>query len=93
MRYLLNGLIVLSVLYCVVIVLEIFLICRSLAAAWDTDISGECGQEVVSYVVLETFGLFLDLAILIVPMPTIWGLHLSFMVKIRTSCLLSAGAM
>ena len=86
-------LIVLSVLYGVAIVLEIFLICRPLAAAWDSNISGECGQEVVSYVVLEIFGLGIDLAILIAPLRVIWRLLLTTRSKIEVSCVLSAGGL
>ncbi|MCJ1389190.1 hypothetical protein MMC18_002045 [Xylographa bjoerkii] len=87
------SLIVLSVLYGMVSVLEIFLICRPLAAAWDNNINGECGQEVLSYVVLETFGLMLDLIILVLPLRPIWRLHLPLGRKVGLSCIFSIGGL
>lgn len=47
--------------------LGMFLVCRPIAANWDPTVDGTCGNVLVSYVFMESVGLFLDVAILIVP--------------------------
>ncbi|SLM37679.1 hypothetical protein LPUS_07602 [Lasallia pustulata] len=85
------GLVIISVLYGVAIVLEIFLICRPLAATWDSDISGDCGDQSTSYVVLEIVGLFIDLAILILPLTALSKVQIPWRSKVRVGCVLSSG--
>ncbi|KAF2740917.1 hypothetical protein EJ04DRAFT_539653 [Polyplosphaeria fusca] len=53
--------------HCCAAVLELFLICRPLSAQWDPDVTGACGNQRVSYVVIESISAVLDLAILILP--------------------------
>ena len=65
------------ILYGLIVLLETFLICRPLAVDWNAHTRGTCGDQVVSYVVLEVLGLFLDFAILVVPLPSIWKLQIS----------------
>ena len=84
------GLIIISVLYGGAIVLEIFLICRPLAATWDPDISGDYGDQIISYVVLEIAGLFIDLAILILPLIRLWSLQISRRAKVGVGCCFQA---
>lgn len=46
---------------------QIFLICRPFAAQWDPRVLGSCGDQVASFMALESAGLILDLGILLVP--------------------------
>ena len=84
-------LLVLTVLYGLVVFLEIFLICRPMAVDWNAHIDGTCGDQVVSYLVLEVFGLLLDLTILAVPIPLIWRLDLKFARKMLIIIFFSIG--
>ena len=84
-------LLVVVILYGLVVFLETFLICRPMAVDWNTHINGTCGNQVVSYLVLEIIGLLLDLAILILPLPCIWRLAMPFRLKLSVSILVSIG--
>lgn len=72
-------------------ILEIFVICRPLAATWDPNVSGGCGNQLTSYLVLEICGLLIDLAIFVLPLRTIWNLKVSHQTKISLSVIFSAG--
>ena len=85
------GMVVLATLHGVTTVLEIFLICRPLAGIWDLSITGRCGQQVVSYVILEALGLLLDLAIFILTLFLVWRLRMSIKRKVVISSSLSVG--
>jgi len=88
-----GALLVLSILYGTAILLDIFLICRPVAAARDTSISGECGNQLLSYVLLEIFGLLIDLAILVTPPSLIYRLQMPWKRKASVSGMLSVGVL
>lgn len=75
--------------YSLAILLDIFLICRPLEAAWDTSIHGEIGNQVLSYLLLEVFGLLIDLTILAMPSFLIYKLDKPWKVKASVSGMLS----
>ena len=87
------GLFVLSTLYGIAIMLEMFFICRPMATAWYADVHGTCGDQVVSYVVLEIIGLFIDIAILVYPPIGISRLLMPRRKMVQISLVLSAGAL
>ena len=62
-----------------------------MAVDWNADIHGTCGNQVVSYVVLEILGLLLDSAILAAPIPLIWSVHMRLAKKIGALILFSMG--
>ena len=68
-------LLVLSILYGLVVFLEAFLICRPMAVDWNAHVDGTCGNQIVSYLVLELLGLLLDFGT--IAMPSLWILNLS----------------
>jgi hypothetical protein len=72
-------------------VLEICLICRPLAAQWDPHVKGVCGNQVVSFTVIEISGLVLDLIILVSPLPRLLRMQMSVATKVKTIILLDAG--
>lgn len=78
-------------LYGLVVFLETFLICRPMAVDWNAHIDGTCGNQVVSYVVLEVFGLLLDFAILVLPLPVLWALKINLKGKTSLTITLSVG--
>lgn len=85
--------IVMSVLCYMALVLQVCLICRPISAAWDTTVSGSCGDQVLSYVIVEIVGMIIDLVIIVLPIPPIWRLKTTFAKRLGMSSLLSFGAM
>ena len=92
-RYITLSLLVLSILYGIVVLLEVFLICHPMAVDWNADIHGTCGNQVVSYVVLEILGLLLDSAIVAAPILEIWTLQIARAKMIRISISFSVGVL
>ncbi|KAF4635842.1 hypothetical protein G7Y89_g2252 [Cudoniella acicularis] len=80
-----------SILFGVVVILEVFLICRPVSADWDKKAGGTCGNQVASYLALEVIGLLLDLAILLVPVPYIWGLKMRRSNKLKITITFTIG--
>ena len=85
-------LIVFSVLHGFTIILEALLICHPLSAAWDQSAGGKCANEVASYIALETIGLLIDLTILAIPIPSIFGMRIPTRRKIAIVGVFSMGA-
>ena len=92
-RYPSLGLSVVVGLHSLATVLTTLLICRPMAAAWDSNVSGECGNQVVAYVALESVGALIDVMVLITPIPAVWSLPLPRQRKLRPSILLSVGVL
>ncbi|ORY15933.1 hypothetical protein BCR34DRAFT_584646 [Clohesyomyces aquaticus] len=74
-----------------VAVWELSLICRPLGKQWDPNAEGSCGNQIVSYVVLESCGIFLDLLILSLPIPLTLRLNLSLVNKLWVIFVLDIG--
>lgn len=72
---------------------QIFLICRPFAAQWDPRVLGSCGDQVLSFMVLESVGIILDVGILLVPAVTIMGLQMRVEMKFRLILVFNIGAM
>ena len=92
-RFIARSLLVVSILYGLVVLLEVFLICRPMAVDWNVHVDGTCGNQIVSYLVLEVLGLLLDSMVLIAPLPCIWRLQLPFKSKIQLSIVFSVGVL
>ena len=91
MRRTIRLFLVIAILFGLVVVLETFLICRPLAVDWNAHIDGTCGDQVVSYLVLEVLGLCLDFTILVLPLPWIWKLRTSLRRKMSIAIVFSIG--
>ena len=86
-------LIVLSVLYGLVVFLEVFLICRPMAVDWNAHVDGTCGNQALSFLVLEVLSLLFDLTIAAVSIPYLWALQMPLAKKVFTQIILSIGAL
>ena len=91
LRWIWRLLLILSVLYGLVIILEIFLICRPMAVDWNASINGKCGNQIASYVVLEILGLLLDFIIIMTPILMIWLLCMDRALRFKISIIFSIG--
>lgn len=74
-------------------VVQIFLICRPFAAQWDPRVLGTCGDQMVSFMILESTGLILDIAILAVPAMAVVGLTMKKSRKAQAILVLDMEAM
>lgn len=89
-RFIVYILGIVCILYGCAVVLDVFLICSPIAAAWNTQISGACGDQIASYVLLEVLGLLMDIIILVIsPTMIIRRLCIPWKKKIYISCWLS----
>lgn len=52
-------------------------ICRPIASNWDENVKGKCGDEGTAELAAAAFNMALDIGIVILPVPVIWGLHMS----------------
>ena len=86
-------LLVLSLLYGLVVFLEVFLICRPMAVDWNAHVDGTCGDQILSYLVLEVLSLLFDLTIAAVSIPYLWALRMPLAKKVFTQIILSIGAL
>ena len=92
-RWQLRGWTILSILLQTALVLDVCLICHPIKAAWDTSVKGRCGNQVLSFVLLESIGLFIDLGIIYTPISTIWSMRMSYTGKIVAVCVFSTGSL
>jgi hypothetical protein len=74
-------------------ILEICLICRPLAAQWDPNTGGACGNQIASFVTIEVLGLALDVAILVLPIKVLFGLNMALKRKLGLVMIFSSGVM
>lgn len=74
-------------------IIQIFLICRPFAAQWDPRVLGACGDQVASFMALESAGVVLDLGIFLVPFIMIMGLEMRLETKIQAILVFNIGAM
>ena len=93
MRRIAQTLLVLSILYGLVVFLEVFLICRPMAVDWNAYVDGTCGNQIVSYLILEVLGLLLDSTIVAAPFPCIWPLRITPARRRRIYFLFSIGVL
>ena len=64
-----------------------------MAVDWNAYIDGSCGDQIVSYVVLEVLGLILDFTILVLPLPCIWRLQMQPTYRVKIVPLFLIGAL
>lgn len=73
-------------------IIQIFLICRPFAAQWDPRVLGACGDQVASFMALESAGVVLDLGILLIPSLMIVQLHMRREAKVQLILVFNIGA-
>lgn len=75
-------------------VLAACLICRPIAFHWDHKIPGGiCGNQKSLDLFIGIFNLFLDVAVVVLPMPVLWGLQMATQKKAAISAMFGMGIM
>jgi hypothetical protein len=72
----------LTLLWTVVNFLQVFLICRPFRATYDITVQGECGNRKQSFLAISAFNIITDFIILLLPIPSVWKLHVPRSTKI-----------
>lgn len=81
-----------SIGYLIMVVLEAFLLCKPFAYSWNKLRKGHCGNERRVYLSSGGVNLFIDVMIVILPMPMLWGLQLGLHKKIALTFIFGLGA-
>ena len=88
------GVAALTISYCLMVILEAFLLCQPLAFNWDKTIPGGfCANQQSAYISAGIINLIIDVTIIVLPMPMLWGLQMAFMRKVALTGIFSIGAL
>lgn len=71
--------------------IERALICRPVAYNWDTNINGSCGNTSEQYIAIVSIDLIIDVFIIVLPMPVLWGLQLKTSKKLAIMAIFALG--
>ena len=82
-----------SISYGIAVLMEAVVLCRPIAYAWDKSIEGTCGNATKAYEAVGILNLFIDIAIIILPMPSLWRLQLPFAKKVGLTAIFGIGFM
>lgn len=91
-RYTAVMIIFLSAALAIASIIQIFLICQPFAAQWDPHILGTCGDQVTSFLIIETIGLLLDVGIFTLPPVIMTRLKTPTKMKVQIVVVLNMGA-
>ncbi|KAF2740916.1 hypothetical protein EJ04DRAFT_507371 [Polyplosphaeria fusca] len=91
LRITITVVLILSALHGLAAVLDLLLICRPLTMQWDLHATGACGNQILSYIIVESAGLVLDISILLVPFASIPSMNLRRYKKWLIICCLDVG--
>ena len=73
------------------VILEAFLLCRPLAANWDSTIPGVCGDRNTVYISSGALNVMTDLMIIALPLPYILRLNLALRRKLGLLLMFTMG--
>lgn len=82
-----------SIGYFIMVILEAFLLCKPFAYSWDKLREGHCGNEHDVYLSSGIMNLFIDVIIVVLPMPMLWGLQLGLAKKLALTFIFGVGAL
>ncbi|KAI1352246.1 hypothetical protein F5Y01DRAFT_324468 [Xylaria sp. FL0043] len=89
-----RGMMLLSAAYWTMVSLEIFLICKPIQYTWDKTIpGGTCYNQRLAYLSAAIVNLIIDATIVILPMPLIFGLQLTFLKRMGVVGMFSLGGL
>ena len=69
------------------------LICLPVAYNWDHSIAGHCGNQKSLDLFIGIFNLLMDVTVVVLPMPVLWGLQMAVGRKIVLSMMFGLGVM
>lgn len=81
----------LTACYFVSVLLEGFLLCQPVQFNWDKTIPGECHNENLAYLLAGITNLIIDVLVVVLPIPMLWGLQMPLTKKIGVIGMFSLG--
>lgn len=75
------------------VVLEAFFLCKPFAYSWNKLRKGKCGNQHDVYLSSGIVNLIIDIMIIILPMPMLWGLQLGLAKKLALTFIFGIGAL
>ncbi|KAK0631125.1 hypothetical protein B0T17DRAFT_241109 [Bombardia bombarda] len=83
-----------SVAYGITVIVVALAICRPIRASWDATVAGgQCGNEVMAYLILEVVALVIDFVIIVAPLGTLNRLKLPVRKRLALLGLFSFGSL
>lgn len=68
------------------------LICHPIAYRWDSSLrGGSCGDQKALDLFIAIFNLLLDITVVVLPMPILWGLQMAVSKKVMLTSMFSMG--
>jgi hypothetical protein len=93
-RYVFWTFVGLNVASLIAIILSALLICRPIAYTYDkTIVGGYCGDLLSLQLFTAIWNLLMDIAIVVLPMPIVWGLKMKTQRKVGVSLMFGMGIM
>ena len=82
-----------ALVVCWWITLDIIAVCACIPPKkqWDTDIGGRCLNSYSAFIAAAAPNVLIDVIILVLPLPTIWNLHLSIHRKLNLAAVFVVG--
>ena len=87
------ALMAVSIAYAVAGVLMLFLTCRPFAYTWDRSINGKCGSIYEEWLAMGILNLFLDVGVIVTPLPVLWRLQMTLFRKLALTMMFTIGIM
>lgn len=85
------AILILVIAFGVGIVISNFLTCRPLAKYWDPLLPGVCENLLGSIIALSSCNVAMDLTIVLLPMPMVWGLQMATRRKLELTIIFALG--
>lgn len=91
-RYTCYATMAVSMGYFLSVLMETFLLCKPVRFNWDKTILGPCdANSLTAYIIAGTINLVIDIVVVVLPMPVLWSLHLSWPKKLGIMSMFSLG--
>lgn len=72
-------------------IIQVFVICRPFRSSWDITVPGVCGNRQGSFIAIGVFNVVTDFIILLLPIPTVWGLQMRKSAKVALTGVFCVG--
>ena len=75
------------------VLVETFALCHPVQYNWDKSITGECEGQSLAFLVAGITNLIIDVFIVALPMPMLFGLRLPLLKRVGIAAMFSLGAL
>ena len=82
----------LTAIYTIFIIISSLAICHPYSYFWDKSQNGLCGHQEALYMTGAIFSLLLDVTVVVLPMPMLWGLQMATRKKVALTGVSGIGA-